>query len=110
MLKASNVKLSNEHKEKAKKISKENGGNTNKQNSISHGIQIAIDSYKLKGNKMHNVECPYCKAELEINHNDKYRESKTIQECEKCKKTFSYTISILFSYNAEKHEEALIKK
>jgi hypothetical protein len=54
---------------------------------------------------MHDVECPYCEAGLEINHDDGYgyEEDKTyMQECGKCGKTFSYTTSISFYHEAEK--------
>lgn len=52
-----------------------------------------------------DVECPYCGADLEINHDDGYgyEEGRTHQqECGNCEKTFVYTTSIMFSYEAEK--------
>lgn len=54
---------------------------------------------------MQDVECPYCEEWQEINHDDGvgYDEDKTFQqECSDCGKTFVYTTSISFHYNAEK--------
>lgn len=54
---------------------------------------------------MSDVNCPYCDAELEINHDDGYGYEEGTshqQECGKCRKTFVYTTSISFYYEAEK--------
>ncbi len=54
---------------------------------------------------MNDVICPYCNEEQEICHDDGYGydESKTHnQECGDCGKTFTYTTSISFYYEAEK--------
>lgn len=55
---------------------------------------------------MKDVECPYCGAELEIDHGDgDYgRDEERIyqQECTKCWKTFTYTTSISFYYETAK--------
>jgi ribosomal protein S27E len=53
---------------------------------------------------MSDVTCPYCGKEQEINHDDGqgYKEDEIHQqECD-CGKTFAYTTSITFSYNASK--------
>jgi transposase-like protein len=52
-----------------------------------------------------DVECPYCGAEQEINHDDGYGydDGDTHnQECPECGKTFTYTTSISFSYEVMK--------
>jgi hypothetical protein len=52
-----------------------------------------------------DVTCPYCDEEIEINHDDGngYEEDVTHQqECSNCHKTFVFTTSIHFSYEAEK--------
>ena len=49
--------------------------------------------------------CPYCGAEVEINHDDGYGlEENEIyeQECGSCEKTFVYTTTIHTSYNLRK--------
>ena len=54
---------------------------------------------------MRDIECPYCGKEIEINHDDGYGyEEDRIhnQECGKCGKTFVYTTSIWYYYEAEK--------
>jgi transposase-like protein len=54
---------------------------------------------------MSDVNCPYCDAEQEINHDDGYgyEESKTHeQECDSCGKHFAYTTEISFDYNVAK--------
>lgn len=54
---------------------------------------------------MSDVECPYCGKYQEINHDDGYgyQEGEIFnQECDDCEKTFAYTTSISFSYDAEK--------
>ena len=53
---------------------------------------------------MNDVNCPYCDAELEINHDDGYgyeEDEIYTQECSECGKTFTYTTSISFYYEAE---------
>jgi len=52
-----------------------------------------------------DVECPYCGAELNINHDDGqgYEEDEFHhQECQNCGKTFVFTTSISFSYEVQK--------
>lgn len=54
---------------------------------------------------MSDEKCPYCEADVEINHDDGYgyNEGEThMQECGACGKTFSYTTTISFSYDLEK--------
>jgi hypothetical protein len=54
---------------------------------------------------MSDIECPYCEAELEINHDDGYgyaEDEVYEQECGNCRKTFGYTTSITFYYEARK--------
>lgn len=56
---------------------------------------------------MEDVECPYCEEWQEINHDDGYgyEEDKTYhQTCSDCGKTFVFTTSVSFYYNAEKAE------
>ena len=53
----------------------------------------------------YDVECPYCGAEEEINHDDGYgykEDEKHEQTCGECQKVFTYTTSICFYYEAEK--------
>ena len=52
---------------------------------------------------LQDVKCPYCDEWQEINHDDGYgyEEDKVFtQECGKCNKTFIYTTSISFYYEA----------
>lgn len=54
---------------------------------------------------MNDTDCPYCGANVFINHDDGYGyEEDEIhhQECGKCKKTFSFTTSISFHYSTYK--------
>lgn len=54
---------------------------------------------------MYDVECPYCGAEQDINHDDGYGydESRTYeQQCDECEKNFAYTTTIHYHYEAEK--------
>lgn len=54
---------------------------------------------------MKDINCPYCDAEQDINHDDGYgygEDEKHQQECGNCNKTFTYTTSISFYYEAEK--------
>jgi hypothetical protein len=57
---------------------------------------------------MNNVRiCPYCNAEIEINHDGGYgyEEGQTYQqECSKCGKTFVYETYVSYSYTLEKAE------
>ena len=52
-----------------------------------------------------DVECPYCGAEQDIDHDDGYgyEEDETYQqECSECEKVFSYTTSVSYSYEVSK--------
>lgn len=52
-----------------------------------------------------NVNCPYCEAEQEINHDDGYGyEEDQIheQQCVACEKYFTYCTYISFSYDVAK--------
>ena len=52
-----------------------------------------------------DTECPYCGADVEINHDDGYGYSEDDlhqQECGECGKTFAYTTMICFYYRARK--------
>lgn len=54
---------------------------------------------------MSDTNCPYCDAEVEINHDDGYGydEGKTHQQtCQNCDKTFAYTTEISFYYDTTK--------
>lgn len=54
---------------------------------------------------MKDTNCPYCNAEIDINHDDGagYAEDEVHQqECQECLKTFVFTTSISFSYQPEK--------
>lgn len=54
---------------------------------------------------MLDVNCPYCNADLRINHDDGcgYEEDyKHQQDCSSCGKTFVFTTYISFSYDADK--------
>ncbi len=54
---------------------------------------------------MNDTECPYCGAGVEINHDDSYGyEEDQIhqQKCGECEKTFAFTTSISFHYDASK--------
>lgn len=54
---------------------------------------------------MNDTNCPYCGAEVEINHDDGYGMDENEihqQECWKCEKTFTYTISISIDHYPEK--------
>jgi hypothetical protein len=53
---------------------------------------------------MSDINCPYCDAELEINHDDGYgyeEDQLHQQQCSACDKYFTYTTSILYVYEAE---------
>ncbi len=54
---------------------------------------------------MHDTNCPYCNAEVEINHDDGYgyEEDKVYeQECSKCDHVFHFHTTICFYYETEK--------
>lgn len=54
---------------------------------------------------MNDVNCPYCDAEQDINHDDGVGYEENVrheQQCNACGKTFTYTTSISFYYEAEK--------
>ena len=54
---------------------------------------------------MKDIECPYCDEWQDINHDDGYgyAEDDTFeQECSDCEKTFAFTTSIIFNYEANK--------
>jgi len=56
---------------------------------------------------MKDTTCPYCGADVEINHDDGYgyeEDQHHNQECRSCGKTFLYTTSISFWYETEKTE------
>jgi hypothetical protein len=56
---------------------------------------------------MSDVNCPYCDASLSINHDDGYGYDENVifhQTCKSCRKVFTYTTVILFSYEAETSE------
>ena len=53
---------------------------------------------------MRDTECPYCGADVEINHDDGYGYDESDmhqQECE-CGKTFAYFTAIHFTYRTYK--------
>lgn len=52
-----------------------------------------------------DINCPYCDAGLNINHDNGFGYQEDIKhqmECENCNKTFVFTTSISFYYEAEK--------
>jgi endogenous inhibitor of DNA gyrase (YacG/DUF329 family) len=54
---------------------------------------------------MNDVKCPYCGADVEINHDDGYgydEDEIHQQECPECEKVFVYTTSISISHDASK--------
>ncbi len=60
---------------------------------------------------MSDVNCPYCNAEQEINHDDGYgyeEDDHHEQRCVSCDKEFEFTTSIMYHYNTyckdESHE------
>ena len=53
----------------------------------------------------HDLNCPYCDAELEINHDDGFGYQQDVNhemECNKCGKTFIFKTEISFSYEPKK--------
>jgi hypothetical protein len=56
---------------------------------------------------MKDINCPYCNAEIDINHDDGhgYEENELHQqECNKCGKVFVFTTYISYSYTPYKAE------
>lgn len=54
---------------------------------------------------MSDVNCPYCGAEQEINHDDGHGYAEDVkheQQCGECEKYFVFTTFIHFSYDVEK--------
>lgn len=54
---------------------------------------------------MEDINCPYCDAAQDINHDDGYGYDQSVtheQQCYKCKKTFAFTTSISFNYDVYK--------
>ena len=54
---------------------------------------------------MKDVNCPYCGAELDIDHEDGYGYEEDIvhdQQCSNCGKNFTYRTSIRCSYDVHK--------
>jgi hypothetical protein len=52
-----------------------------------------------------NDKCPYCGADIEINHDDGYGTYEDVtyqQECSKCGKIFVFTTSIVLYYRLKK--------
>ncbi len=52
-----------------------------------------------------DIECPYCKKELDINHDDGFgydQDTKHQIECPHCEKMFVFRTSISFYYEPEK--------
>lgn len=52
-----------------------------------------------------DTNCPYCDADVEINHDDGYGYSEDDlyqQECGDCGKIFTYTTMLCFSYRPRK--------
>lgn len=55
--------------------------------------------------QMKDAECPYCGAEIDINHDDGYGYQEGVthqQQCGKCDKTFVYETSKSFYYDTAK--------
>lgn len=54
---------------------------------------------------MHDINCPYCSSEIQIDHDDGYGYEEGClhqQECGKCGKIFTYSTSISYRYEAFK--------
>lgn len=52
-----------------------------------------------------DIDCPYCDAGLNINHDDGFGYEEDVKhqmECDNCGKNFVFTTSISFYYEAEK--------
>ncbi len=53
----------------------------------------------------YDTNCPYCDAEIEINHDDGYGYQDGVlheQQCHDCDKSFTFTTDILYVYEAFK--------
>ena len=53
---------------------------------------------------MSDVNCPYCGASQEIDHDDGYgyeEDEQFEQECDSCEKEFKFKTSIIYHYNVE---------
>lgn len=51
------------------------------------------------------IDCPYCDAELEVNHDDGFGYDENVMhhmECDKCGKNFVFETVISFSYYPKK--------
>lgn len=51
-----------------------------------------------------DINCPYCEAHQDINHDDGYgydQDEIHQQECSECEKTFTFTTSIIYHYDVE---------
>lgn len=58
-----------------------------------------------KNTIMKDINCPYCDAEIDINHDDGYGYEEDVlhdQECPKCEKSFVFNTSISYNYYPEK--------
>lgn len=54
---------------------------------------------------MRDTQCPYCGAEVEINHDDGQgyaEDEKHQQDCPECEKTFVFTTEIILYYHPAK--------
>lgn len=54
---------------------------------------------------MYDIECPYCNAELEVNHDDGFGYDEDVDyemQCSKCDKYFTFTTSIHYYYHPKK--------
>lgn len=52
-----------------------------------------------------DVKCPYCGADVEINHDDGYGLEEDLifkQECDWCAKVFAYTVCIEIHHEAKR--------
>ena len=54
---------------------------------------------------MNDTNCPYCDAEIDIDHDDGYgfQEDEVYQqECQDCNQVFTYQTSVIYHYSTEK--------
>ena len=54
---------------------------------------------------MYDLECPYCKAECDVCHDDGFgyaEDTKHEMECHACGKNFVFTTAIHFTYRASR--------
>ena len=54
---------------------------------------------------IHDLECPYCEAGLEINHDDGFGYDQNVNhemECSECVKTFVFQTEVSFNYTPKK--------